>query len=77
MQELDQFFGSVVKPESKERFDDAKLDKFVRNLSYVCAKDFGWSQEDFESCELPFLFGLLKARDEDIKEQNKQSRRKR
>lgn len=77
MSDIDSFFGGIVKPESQEAFSNKKVDDFVRDLSYICASEFGWSQEDFESCECAFLFEVLKAREKSLKAQKSKNKFKR
>ena len=77
MSEIDSFFGGIIKPEAHEVFSERKVNDFIRDISYVCASEFGWTQEDFESCECAYLFGLLKAREKSLKAQRDASKRKR
>lgn len=66
MNEFQSFFGDVA---TKKKEVDG--DKFFFELAYLCASEFGWSQEDFEGCDLDYLWGLLGAGSVVVKEQNK------
>lgn len=73
MNEFQSFFGDVA-TKGKSEVDG---DKFFFELAYLCASEFGWSQEDFEDCDLSYLWGVLGARTKALKEQNKKAKGKR
>lgn len=54
MKELNQFFTEVV-----TKHKDNKTLVYWRNVCFICAYEFKWSQEDLEECEIPYLLSLL------------------
>lgn len=71
MSELDTFFNDVKT--SKDSFDGS----YYSSLIYICAEEFGWTQQVFEETEIPYLLDLLKARQNAFKERERQAKKKR
>lgn len=71
MSELDTFFNEVKT--NKDSYNGS----YYSSLIYICAEEFGWTQQQFDEIEIPYLLDLLKARMDAFKEREKQAKKKR
>lgn len=70
--EISSFFTQV---QSKGK--NKKSDEIVHAYMYICAKEFGWSQKEFEETEVPYLFAVLQQRVKAFKEEERQMKKRR
>lgn len=69
MNEIAQFFGEV----SSRKTNSLDLNR----VAFVAISEWGWTQQEFEETEIPFLFAMLEERGRYLKEQKKAMKKKR
>lgn len=70
--EINSFFTQVQSKSKSKNSDD-----IVYSYMYICAKEFSWTQKDFEETDIPYLFAVLRKRVDAIKEEERQMRKRR
>jgi hypothetical protein len=63
--EINSFFTSI------SNNDKGKNNKVFEFIIYVCTNEFGWTQKEFEECEIPYLVIIFNKRYEDLIRQQK------
>jgi len=69
---ISSFFSQVTTKRKNNKVNDT-----VYAYMFICANDFGWTQQDFEETEIPYLFAVLDKRLESFKEQERQAKKRR
>ena len=53
-----------------------KNDIDLVKIAYLCSREFGWSQQEFESAEIPYVLGLLRCHKERLDAEERAMRKK-
>jgi hypothetical protein len=56
--------------------NEKEYEKF-QDLMFIMSEEFGWSQDDFMNCDLPYLWDLLEARNRAFRKREQQSKKRR